>query len=97
MARKIGAVSPTYHNILEVSERIQQYIPEAKLVVILQKPVEQAYSEYLARVMDSGLPFTGFTKQPTKVFRADQDYNQPEHRYIHRDFYHTNPKRDLSA
>jgi hypothetical protein len=93
----IGDVSPAYLNIPEASKRIQQYVPGAKLVVILRDPVGRAYSEYLARVMDSGLPFTGFAKQPPEMFRAGQDYDQLKYRYIRRGFYHDNLKRYFDA
>ncbi len=49
----IGEVSPNYlfhHH--ESIERIQRYVPDAKLIVILRNPVERAHSDYLMHLRD---------------------------------------------
>jgi hypothetical protein len=46
----IGEVSPRYLYSPKACERIRQYIPGAKLIVILRDPVERAYSSYLMYV-----------------------------------------------
>ena len=51
-ARAVGEASPTYLFYPRSAARMQQAIPQAKLICILRDPVERAYSHYaLARKM----------------------------------------------
>lgn len=43
----VGELSPRYLYFRRSSERIQRYIPDARLVVILRHPVDRAYSHFL--------------------------------------------------
>ncbi|MBE9168869.1 sulfotransferase [Pleurocapsales cyanobacterium LEGE 06147] len=50
----IGEASPNYLFHYESSAaRIQLYVPEAQLIVVLRNPIERAYSDYLMHVRDA--------------------------------------------
>ncbi|MGF1481147.1 MAG: sulfotransferase [Cyanophyceae cyanobacterium] len=50
----LGEISPNYLFHHETSaERIQRYVPHAKLIAILRNPIERAYSDYLMHVRDA--------------------------------------------
>lgn len=50
----IGEVSPNYLFHYESSAaRIKQYLPDAKLIVVLRNPVERAYSDHLMHLRDA--------------------------------------------
>jgi len=46
-ARVRGEASTGYLHTPGVAERIQQYVPEAKLIAILRNPIDRAYSAFL--------------------------------------------------
>lgn len=56
----IGEASPMYLYHPEAAERIQRYIPNVKLIVILRNPVERAYSNFLHHIRDGLEPFSDF-------------------------------------
>ena len=50
----IGEASPNYlFHYQSSAARIQQYVPDAKLIAILRNPVERAYSDYLMHIRDA--------------------------------------------
>jgi hypothetical protein len=50
----IGEASPNYlFHYQSSAARIQQYVPEAKLIAILRNPTERAYSDYLMHLRDA--------------------------------------------
>ncbi|MEZ4617189.1 MAG: sulfotransferase [Caldilineaceae bacterium] len=50
--KAVGEASPLYMYYPEVPERIQQQIPDVKLIIILRNPVDRAYSSYLHLLRD---------------------------------------------
>ncbi|MBE9177527.1 sulfotransferase [Oculatella sp. LEGE 06141] len=62
--RAIGEVSPNYlfHHASSI-DRIQRYVPNAKLVAILRHPAERAYSDYLMHLRDGIRPEVSLTEQ----------------------------------
>lgn len=56
----IGEASPIYLYHPKAPERIQNYIPDAKLIVILRDPVERAYSNFLHHVREGLETFPDF-------------------------------------
>lgn len=58
----IGEVSPLYLYSPKAPNRIQQYIPEIKLIAILRNPVERAYSSFLHLIRDGREPVENFAQ-----------------------------------
>ena len=56
----IGEASPVYLYSSKAPERIHNYLPDAKLIVILRNPVERAYSQFLMFVRDNREPLRDF-------------------------------------
>lgn len=56
----IGEASPVYLYSSKASQRIHNYLPDAKLIVILRNPIERAYSQFLMFVRDNREPLTDF-------------------------------------
>ncbi len=54
----IGEASPLYLYSLKAVDRIQHYIPDAKLIVVLRNPAERAYSCYMHLVRENYEPFS---------------------------------------
>ena len=85
--KAIGEVSPMYLYDPKAPERIQNYIPDAKLIAILRNPVERAYSSFLHTIRENLEPITDFS----------QAIHEEEHRrrsnwwwgffYVHPGFY----------
>jgi Sulfotransferase family len=60
--RAAGEVSPVYIYIPKAPERIEHYIPEAKLIAVLRDPVERAYSSFQHLVREGREPFDDFAR-----------------------------------
>jgi hypothetical protein len=58
----IGEASPLYLYSPDAPGRIQHYIPEAKLIVILRNPADRAYSAYMQLIRDSRETLTDFAQ-----------------------------------
>ena len=58
----IGEASPIYLYNSRVPERIQQYIPDAKVIAILRDPVERAFSHFSHYVRDRLEPLADFSQ-----------------------------------
>jgi len=58
----IGEVSPLYLYSSKAPERIQHYIPDAKLIAVLRNPVARAYSAFLHLVRDRREPLRDFAQ-----------------------------------
>ena len=50
--KAIGEACPAYLYYPEAASRIKQYIPDARLIVILRNPVDRAYANFLHTVRD---------------------------------------------
>lgn len=78
--KAIGEASHCYLYEPEAVARIQQYVPDAKLVAILRNPVDRAYSHFLHMVRNGTEPLTDFAqairKEETGALqtRSFQDY-----------------------
>ena len=89
----IGESSPTYLYHPKAPERIQQYIPDVKLIAILRNPVERAYSNFLHTIRDGIEPFPDFAQA------LEAEENRIRERwwlgfyYKHTGFYYTQLKR----
>ncbi len=58
----LGEACPLYLYHPSAPDRIQSYIPDTKLIVILRRPIERAYANYLHLVRDGREPHRDFAK-----------------------------------
>jgi hypothetical protein len=60
--KAIGEASHCYLYEPEAAARIQDYIPDAKLIAVLRNPVDRAYSHFLHMVRNGSEPLTDFAQ-----------------------------------
>jgi sulfotransferase family protein len=60
--KAIGEASHCYLYEPEAAARIQDYIPDAKLIAVLRNPVDRAYSHFLHMVRNGREPLTDFAQ-----------------------------------
>lgn len=89
----IGEASPSYLYIPKAVERIQNYVPDAKLIAILRNPTDRAYSNFLHCVQDGREQLTDF-EQALRVEKAriSDNWGAMWH-YVQKGFYYTQLKR----
>jgi hypothetical protein len=58
----MGEASPSYIYSPRAPERIQHYIPEAKLIAILRHPAERAYSNFIFNIQHGNEPLNDFAQ-----------------------------------
>jgi len=77
----IGEASPNYLFHYESSiPRIQKYVPDAQLIVVLRNPIERAYSDYLMHIRDA----IGYRPLSEQIkYAADKSF------IIRKGFYYT--------
>ncbi len=67
----IGEACPSYLYFPQAATRINNYIPDARLIVILRNPVERAYANFLHTVRDDREPHSDFAlalqDEPTRI------------------------------
>ena len=56
----IGEASTTYLSSVKAPERINHYIPNAKLIAVLRNPIDAAYASFLHLVRDGDEPLIDF-------------------------------------
>lgn len=56
----IGEACPSYLYLPQAVERIKNYIPDVKIIIILRDPIERAYSHFLHHLRDRLVTKTGF-------------------------------------
>ena len=56
----IGEACPSYLYLPKAANRIKQYVPEARLIVILRNPIERAYANFLHVIRDNREPHQDF-------------------------------------
>ncbi len=89
----IGEASTTYLGSLKAPERIKQFIPQVKLIVVLRNPVDAAYASYLHLVRDGDEKTTDFYKALQKEEeRIAKNWEGIWH-YKQRGFYYAQLKR----
>lgn len=85
----IGEASPNYLFHYESSvPRIQKYVPDAQLIVVLRNPIERAYSDYLMHIRDA----IGYRPLAEQIkYAADKSF------IIRKGFYYTPIKYYLNS
>jgi hypothetical protein len=94
--KAIGEASHCYLYEPEAAARIQEYIPDAKLIAVLRNPVDRAYSHFLHMVRSGSEPLTDFAQ----ALREEETggYQKRNVRdYIDRGRYHDQLKRYFNA
>ena len=84
--KAIGEASPHYMRFAHVAERIQQTLPNARLLFILRDPVARAYSNYTYNLGRG-------QQDPNESFEAAIASSEGRERYLDKGFY----LRDLQA
>ena len=89
----IGEASPVYLYSSKAPERIHNYLPDAKLIVILRNPVERAYSQFLMFIRDNREPLRDFMQAvDEEETRIAQNWAWGWH-YVRVGLYHQQLKR----
>jgi len=70
----VGEASTLYLYSPQAPERIQQYVPEARLIAVLRNPVERAYSAYLMAKRSGNEPLSFEDALAKEEKRIDQDF-----------------------
>ncbi|MEM9452492.1 MAG: sulfotransferase [Cyanobacteria bacterium P01_E01_bin.6] len=74
-AKAVGEISPNYlFHYQSSSKRIQQYVPNAKMIAILRDPVERAFSDYLMHLRDVINRGQNSTLADQARYKADQSF-----------------------
>lgn len=89
----IGEASPVYLYSSKAPERIHDYLPDAKLIVILRNPIERAYSQFLMFIRDGREPLQDFIEAvDEEETRIAQNWAWGWH-YLRLGLYHQQLKR----
>lgn len=89
----VGEASPSYLYIPKAVERIQNYVPDAKLIAILRNPTDRAYSNFLHCVQDGSEQLTDFEQAiRAEKARIHDNWGAMWH-YVQKGFYYTQLKR----
>jgi len=95
--KAIGIKRPNYLGKIECPERIYQYIPNAKLIVILRNPVERAVSAYFHQMKSGFIPIKPVEKGLLSVINRRYDKMYPRSKeIIEFGLYHQHLMRYLS-
>jgi hypothetical protein len=87
--KAIGIKRPNYLGKIECPQRIYQYIPNAKLIVILRNPVERAISAYFHQMKSGFIPIKPVEKGLLNVIHHKYDKLFPRSKeIIEFGFYH---------
>lgn len=93
----IGIKRPNYLGKIECPERISQYIPNAKLIVILRNPVERAISAYFHQMKSGFIPIKPVETGLVNVINRKYDKLYPRSKeIIEFGFYHQHLMRYLN-
>ncbi len=89
----VGEASPIYLYDFKSPERIEAYIPSAKLIVILRDPIERAYSNFLHHIRDDLETTTDFLEAVALEESRIADNWWWGFHYVRSGFYHEQLKR----
>jgi sulfotransferase family protein len=86
--KAIGEASHCYLCEPKAIERIQYYIPDAKLIAILRNPIDRAYSHFLHAVRNGTEPLTDFP-QALREEETSARQNRNIQDYVGKGFYYS--------
>lgn len=84
----IGEASTEYLSMPKTPERIKQYIPNAKLIIILRDPAERAFSAFCYQVRDGCERFSFEEALEKEEIRRTEKKRWPGWQYKRVGFYH---------
>lgn len=90
--KAIGEASPVYFLKKEYAERVRQYIPGAKLILVIRNPVDRAYSSYMHLRRDGRENCNDFEMAISKCEERIYKRYAPIWNYIGGSFYYENIK-----
>lgn len=88
-----GDASATSLYVPRAAQRIERYVPEARMIAVLRDPVERAFSNYLLLVRDGREPCDSFAdalNREAQRIRADWEHGW---HYVQLGFYHDQLRR----
>ncbi len=94
--KAVGEASHCYLYEPQAVARIQQHLPDAKLVAILRNPVDRAYSHFLHMVRNGTEPLTDFV-QALREEETGAYQNRSPQDYVGRGRYYAQLKRYFDA
>ena len=92
MKQRLAKASTLYLSSPEAPQRINHYIPDAKLIAVLRDPVERAFSSYMHLVRD-GYETLSFAEGLKAEANRIKEKWQPLWYYKQRSFYHEQLQR----
>jgi len=74
----VGESSPQYLEFAGsgVVERIERYVPEARLIATIRQPVERAFSSYVMNYADDGITMEAFAARIRQDWARGDDFGQ---------------------
>ena len=89
----IGEASPSYLYVPKAVERIEYYIPNVKIIVILRNPIDRAYSHFLHHIRDRLIPYSDFSQALQAETQRIADNWWWDYHYIQVGLYYKQLKR----
>lgn len=89
----LGEATTWYLYSPKAAERIQYYIPNAKLIAILRNPVDRAYSAFMHAIRDGREPIKNFSKALQQEEKRIQQNWEYIWRYKSMGLYHVQLRR----
>jgi hypothetical protein len=89
----IGEASTPYIYISGTAERIERYVPEAKVIAVLRNPVDRAYSAFVHAVRIGMEPLTDFAQALQEEKRRVAENSHPTFHYRNRGYYYAQLQR----
>ncbi len=85
--KAVGEASRIYLYSEKAPPRIRHHLPEAKLIAVLRNPVDRAFAEYAARVMEDREPIADFEAALRQEEARVRDGWAPDWHYARMGFY----------
>jgi Sulfotransferase domain len=98
--KHVGEASPSYVFHALAPQRVQEVVPEARLIVLVRNPVDRALSQYNHEVAlgREPLPFEGALDAEEERLRGEQERMAADPRYFSREWWsHTYKARGRYA
>lgn len=71
----IGEATPDYIHDPEAAPRIQQHLPDVRLIAMLRNPVDRAFSHYWQLIRHAERPMSDFAQDVQKAIERDWEHS----------------------